>query len=266
MADVAWTIVVPVLNEGSTLGRLLERLYLLPEIQRCEVLVVDGGSTDHTRDVFIEAVRIHPRLFLLDVPSGKGLALRRAFARALGRFIAFLDGDLQYAPSDLPKLMRRVERGADLAVSRRRVAWADHSVRRLASRAFVHLGRGMLGLPVSDPQSGMKALRASLLPKLHLTANDWGMDVQLIRQAQAGGARIEEVEIDFHPRGGGASKTGLVSTSLDLLGTALEEKAKSGGEIPASAVKSRSRPRPAKTRAALPRGRKKPLRKPARRR
>ncbi len=223
MADVAWTIVVPVLNEGPILGRFLERLYMLSSISRCEVLIVDGGSSDHTRDAFIEASRIHPRLFLLESPPGKGLGLRRAFMRAKGKFIAFMDGDLQYSPADLPKLMHRIEKGAELVVTRRKVAWADYSPRRLTSRAFVHFSRGLLGLPVSDPQSGMKALRASLLPRIHLSAKDWGLDVQLIRSAHACGAQIEEVEIDFYPRPAGKTKTGLFSTSLDLLSTALEE-------------------------------------------
>ncbi len=230
MGNVAWTIVIPVLNEGQTLGRLLERIYRLPGISRCEVVVVDGGSTDHTRDAFIEAARVHPRLYLLDAPRGKGIGLRQAFARAQGRYIAFLDGDLQYSPSDLPKLMRAVEHGMDLVVSRRRVVWPDHSVRRLASRAFSHLGRSMLGLPASDPQSGMKAFRASLLPNLHLSARHWGLDVELIRQAQRAGARIAEVEIEFHPRTAGSTKTGLLSTSFDLLHTALRESSRKEGD------------------------------------
>ena len=78
----------------------------------------------------------------------------------------------------------------------------------------------MLQIGVSDPQSGMKAMRASLLPSLHLTERHWGLDVQLIKQAQAAGARVAEVDIRFGPRTEGKSKTGFVSTSLDLLQTA----------------------------------------------
>ena len=221
---IRWSIVVPVLNEGATLSRLIERLVDLPDISHSEILIVDGGSTDQTRDVFMECAREHPKLIFLEAPTGKGIGLRLAFSRARGRYIAFLDGDLQYAPAELPKLMRKVERGADLVVTRRRVVWADNSARRLASHAFKGLGHALLDMPVSDPQSGMKAFRASLLPRMHLTAMNWGLDVQLIRQTQALGGRIEEVEIEFHPRPGGKTKTGLFSTSFDLLRTALDEK------------------------------------------
>ena len=235
-SEIKWSIVVPVLNEGATLGRLIERLHDLPDISQCEILIVDGGSIDHTRDVFMECVRAHPHLRFLEAPDGKGLGLRLAFSHARGRYIAFLDGDLQYAPSELSKLMRRVERGADLVVTRRRVVWADNSARRLASGAFKHLGHVLLDLPATDPQSGMKALRASLLPRLHLTAKHWGLDVQLIRQVQRLGGRIEEVEIEFHPRPGGQTKTSLFSTSFDLLRTAIDEKM--GEKEPVAEVKA----------------------------
>jgi glycosyltransferase involved in cell wall biosynthesis len=223
MKNVLWSIAIPVLNEGHALGKLIERLYRLPQIKRCEVIVVDGGSTDNTRDVFIHAARTHPRLYLIDAPGGKSIGLRRAFARAHGRYIAFMDGDLQYSPSDLPKLMKKVEQGADLAVSRRKLAWADNSIRRLASQSFSRLSRMLLGLPVSDPQSGMKAFRASLLSKLCLTSYDWGIDIELISQALRQGAKIEEVEIEFHPRQAGKAKTSLLSTSFDLLRTTLQQ-------------------------------------------
>ncbi len=216
-----WTIIIPVFNEAGSLERLLNRIYELPLASRSEVIVADGGSTDHTRDVFLECSRVHPRLYFLEAPRGKGLAIRLAIARAKGRFIAYMDGDLQYLPEDLPKLTSAVEHGADLAVSRRRLVWADDSARRVFSKVFSGVvSDRMLHLGVSDPQSGMKAFRASLLPHLHLTEKHWGLDVQLIKQAQAARARIKEVDIRFLPRDSGSTKTGFVSTSFDLLKTA----------------------------------------------
>jgi hypothetical protein len=103
----------------------------------------------------------------------------------------------------------------------------------------------MLHLGVSDPQSGMKAFRASLLPKLHLTERHWGLDVQLIKQAQAAGARIKEVDIRFVPRETGRSKTGFVSTSLDLLQTAFRASGQKGGKSSARPKAGKSGPHPA---------------------
>ena len=217
---IDWTIIIPVLDEAGSLERLLDRLYDLPLAARAEVLVVDGGSTDHTRDVFLECARAYPRLYLIEAPRGKGLAISLALSRAKGRFIAYMDGDLQYLPEDLPKLARRLEGGADLVVSRRKLVWNGNLARRIASRIFADGVAGhVLHLGVSDPQSGMKALRASLLPRLRLTERHWGLDVQLIRQAQEAGVRIAEVDISFVPREKGQTKTGFVSTSLDLLRT-----------------------------------------------
>ena len=217
-----WTIIIPVFNEADSLERLLNRLYELPLSSRAEILVVDGGSTDHTRDVLIEVSNGRPNLHLIEAPRGKGLAIRIGISRAKGRYIAYMDGDMQYLPEDLPKLTRAIERGNDLVVSRRRLVWPDDSARRLCSKVFSGVvSQQMLQLGVSDPQSGMKAFRADLLPKLRLTERHWGLDVQLIQQARANGARIHEVDIRFVPRSDGASKTGFVSTSLDLLRCAL---------------------------------------------
>ncbi len=236
---IDWTIIIPVFNEAGSLERLLDRLYDLPLAERAEVFVVDGGSTDHTRDVFLECARAHPRLYFLEAPRGKGLAIRLALQRAKGRYIAYMDGDLQYLPEDLPKIASALEHGADLVVSRRRLVWADDSTRRIFSRIFSGVVSGrMLHLNASDPQSGMKALRASLLPKLHLSERHWGLDVQLIEQAQQAGASIKEVDIRFLPRESGRTKTGFVSTSFDLLKTAFRAAGARAGKIPPARQKS----------------------------
>ncbi len=239
-----WTIIIPVLNEADSLEKLLNRLYELPLTERAEVLVVDGGSTDHTRDVFIESSQGRPQLYLVEAPKGKGLAIRIALSRAKGRYIAYMDGDMQYLPEDLPKLARAIERGNDLVVSQRRIVWPDDSARRLCSKVFSGVvSKQMLNLGVSDPQSGMKAFRATLLPKLHLTERYWGLDVQLIQQAKASGARIHEVDIRFVPRAVGVSKTGFVSTSLDLLRCAMMNLApKKGGLLTPKKTSKRLKP------------------------
>jgi glycosyltransferase involved in cell wall biosynthesis len=218
-----FSILLPTLNEGHSLPSLLAAIQRLPLAKRAEILIIDGGSTDHTRDAFMQASSKWSNLHWVEAPPGKALALRIGFSRARAPFIAFMDADGQYAPQSLASVCRALQSGADLVVTHRRVKFTDH-LRRSLSLGYAHvIGRGLLQLRVHDPQSGLKAVRADLLSRLHFTARHWDLDSQLISQAQHAHARIKEIEIEFHPRYGGRTKTDVVGTSTNLLVSGLHQ-------------------------------------------
>ncbi len=220
-----WSIILPVLNEGENLGPLLEAILLLPLARRAEIIVVDSGSTDSSHDAYLHVAAKYKKTPIrwLEAPPGKGVALRLAFERARGKFIAFMDSDGQYLPSGLAAVCRALENRADLVVTHRR-ARNTNPLRRALSLGYARLiGRYLLGLPARDPQSGLKAFRADLLHGMKLTAKHWDLDSQLIAGAERAGATIEEVDIEFLPRSHGRTKTGLVSTSVNLLTGALRQ-------------------------------------------
>lgn len=214
MAKPNYTLIVPVLDEGAALDAFFSRLFKISEVKSAQVIIADGGSVDNTRDIVFSWQKKRKNLEWVECPKGKGIALRIGFGKATGKSIIFIDADLQYPPEEIRKVIKALK-SCDLVVTKRKTAPLDH--RRILSLGFSRvIGKGMLNLPASDPQSGLKGIRAGLLSRLTLSSRNWELDAELIRKAQAAGAKIKEVEIEFLPRIAGKSKTGLVSTSANL--------------------------------------------------
>ena len=96
------SVVMPVYNEQGTLSEVISRVLAVP--LEVELICVDDGSTDGSRDVLSELQAIHPQMRVLLQPDniGKGAALRRGIQEATGDFVIIQDGDLEYDPSDYP--------------------------------------------------------------------------------------------------------------------------------------------------------------------
>lgn len=219
--EIKWSILLPTLDEAESLPSVIQKIYALGLGKDAEVIIIDGGSTDGTHDAFLSASRRYPRLQWLDAPKGKGLALKIGFAKAKGKHFAFMDADMQYMPADLKRAMNAIERGADIVVTKRKVHGGS-AIRRMLSLSYSNVfGKCMLGLPVQDPQSGMKAIRGELLKGLKLSSKEWALDSEIILQAARKGAKIKEIEIDFYPRMRGRTKTSVFGTGSDLVAGAV---------------------------------------------
>ncbi|MDQ1460544.1 MAG: hypothetical protein QOI08_2028, partial [Actinomycetota bacterium] len=107
------SVIVPVFNERNTLVEILRRMRAveLPDGIESEIIVVDDGSSDGTRDVLRQLGDSTVRVVMHDVNRGKGAAVRTGFKHATGEFILVQDADLEYDPEDWPKLLAPVLRG-----------------------------------------------------------------------------------------------------------------------------------------------------------
>ncbi|MFA5108396.1 MAG: glycosyltransferase family 2 protein [Candidatus Micrarchaeia archaeon] len=227
MKKCNWSILIPTLNEGGTLQELLNGIYSLG-LSDFEVLLLDGGSTDDSRDIFLHFKKKYSSIYWLDACGGKSSALRVGFAKANGAHIAFMDADMQYLPSDLPKLIDSMHIGNDLVITKRRLVNGNKknsSFRRALSLVYSQIVcKKGLSIPFDDPQSGMKAINSNLLKKMNLRSRGWELDTELILQALSLGAKIDEVEIGFYPREHGRTKTSVFGTSSSLFFSALKTR------------------------------------------
>jgi len=204
------SILIPVYNERYLIGELVRRVLgaPLPEGLTREVVIVDDGSTDGTREVLARLTQAHPedlRLLRHDRNRGKGAALRTAVAAATGDFCLFQDGDLEYHPDDYARLLEPLLAGdADivygsrfLPAGARRVLYYWHSV---GNRFLTWLSSVFTNLNLSDMETGYKAFRTGVLKTIPLRSNDFRIEPEITAKVAKRGLRLFEVPISYHGR------------------------------------------------------------------
>lgn len=215
------SFVVPLLNEQDSLqalyGAVAHAMASLPHAY--EILFVDDGSTDRSPLVLNELYRADPqhvRVIQFRRNFGKTAALTAGFARARGEIVVTLDADLQDDPSELPKLLHKLEEGYDLVV-----AWRanrqDPISKRWPSRFANFTVSKLTGVKVHDVNCGYKLYRRELVQDLKLYG-ELHRFVPVL--AHWKGYRFAEVPVTHHPREFGASKYGvrrLVRGYIDFL-------------------------------------------------
>jgi len=165
-----------------------------------EIVVIDDGSPDNTYSQALTASK-NPtvRIFRLPKNMGKGFALLYGFRRCKGDIVVFFDGDLDIDPRQIHLLVSSLrDNGVDIVITSK---WHPQSrtiatpLRKFLSRAFYTLTRLLLGLRVSDTQTGAKAFRREVLEDVvnHLTVKRYAFDVELLTAATVRGYRIAEV-------------------------------------------------------------------------
>lgn len=198
MTDRAVTVVLPCLDEASSLPAVLAAI---PAGYR--PLVVDNNSTDGTADV-ARACGAH---VVTETMPGYGAAVHAGIVAARTPIVAVLDGDGSLDPADLPKLVCELDRGADMAVGRRRPApgltWPWHA--RMGTAAVSWRLRTRHGIPVHDIAPMRVAYRDATLA-LGVVDRRMGYPLELLVRAAAANWRVVEHDVAYGPRTGGKSK------------------------------------------------------------
>ena len=210
---LSYSIVIPAYNEGSRLGATLERVlaYVSQQGEETEVIVVNDGSRDNTADIVRQFAASNPVLRLVENPGnrGKGFSVRNGILNARARVVIFSDADLSSPIEELPKLLKPLKEGADIAIGSR---WLQSNLqtqrqplhRQLFGRIFNLLLRTTLGLQFKDTQCGFKAFTAeaaqTIFPLQHIER--WGFDPEILFLARKFGFKVREVPIAWGHSGG----------------------------------------------------------------
>lgn len=192
------TMVLPCLNEAQS----------LPEVLRATpsgytALVVDNNSTDDTASV----ARAHGATVVSESRPGYGSAVHAGVMAAKTPIVAVLDGDGSLDPGQLPELVAELDRGADMAIGRRRptpgLQWPWHA--RLGTAAVCWRLRQRYKLPVHDI-APMRVARRDALLGLGVTDRRSGYPLELLVRAAQADWQVVERDVDYGPRTGGKSK------------------------------------------------------------
>jgi len=213
------SVVIPVRDEERSVEPLLEELAeTLDPVGDWEAIVVDDGSTDGT---FAALTRLHSersnlRIVRLRRNFGKAAALQAGFGQAEGDVIVTMDGDGQDDPTEIPRLLAKLDEGYDL-VSGWKTKRRDPLSRRLPSKLFNGVTGRLSGLKLHDMNCGLKAYRAEVVRGLRIYGE---LHRYIPVLAHYRGYRVAELSVNHRPREHGRSRYGMeryVRGFLDLL-------------------------------------------------
>ena len=204
------SIVVPVYNEEENVRPLFEKIQAVCEAigETYEVLFVDDGSHDKTFAVLSELSKQEPQLIVVRFQknAGQTAAMAAGFEFARGQRIISMDGDLQNDPTDIPKLLHKLDEGYDLVCGWRKDRQDKFLTRRVPSIVANWIIGKVTGVPIHDNGCSLKAYRASVIKQVSLYGE---MHRFIPAMSTVVGARIAEIVVTHHPRRFGKSKYGL---------------------------------------------------------
>ncbi|HLG78074.1 MAG TPA: glycosyltransferase family 2 protein [Ktedonobacteraceae bacterium] len=207
-SNLRLSVVMPVYNERSTIREIIDRVAAVPVPK--ELIIVDDGSTDGTRDVLRELqgqraecnwLQVH----FQDRNRGKGAAIRTGIQLATGSYVIIQDADLEYDPQDYIRLLQAcLEHDADVvygsrfaAASQRRVLSFWHA---LVNEFLTQLSNMFTDLNLTDMETCYKLFRRSLIQDIVLEEDRFGFEPEVTAKIARRGLRIYEVSISYAGR------------------------------------------------------------------
>ena len=197
------SVVIPVYNEISTIGELLNRVRSVPQDK--EIIVIDDGSTDGTREWLEKLTMQDVTVLFHSENKGKGAALRTGFEQATGDILIIQDADLEYDPRDYDCLIGPIADGRADVVFGSRFLGGPHRVlffwHYVGNKVLTVLSNMLTNLNLSDMETGFKAFRTSLLREIRIKSNRFGFEPEITAKFARLKCRMYEVPISYSGRG-----------------------------------------------------------------
>lgn len=201
------SIIVPVFNEQGTLSEILDRLLNLSSAWEKEVVVVDDGSTDGSRQVLQEfaSKKADPRLKFFFHPQnmGKGKAIRTALQYLTGDVVIIQDADLEYDPGDYQFLLAPFEKEATKVVYGSRFLKKNKNIYRRylwGNKLLTWLTNLLYQTKITDSYTCYKIFRAEIIKGLNLASSGFEIEAEITVKLGKKKIPILELPIDYHPR------------------------------------------------------------------
>ena len=203
------SILMPIYNERTVVERCISLVLTvpLPENMERELVIVDDCSTDGTWDTLQRLAAQFPQIQLYRQPRnrGKGAAVRAAIDKATGDFSLIQDADLEYDPSEYPRLLRPLLDGyADAVFGSRYMAGGQNRVlpfwHSMINKGLTLVSNMFCNLNVTDMETCYKVFRTDLLKSIPIRSDRFGLEPEIVMKSAKRKLRIYEVPISYHGR------------------------------------------------------------------
>lgn len=203
------SILMPVYNEVATVRAAVDQVLAVDYPCDIELVIVDDGSTDGTRELYDDLRDPRVRVLLHERNQGKGAAIRTAAEVATGAYVIMCDADLEYAPADIPALVAPVLRGeAEVVYGRRAYGRrnAYSSLYVLGNRTVTAAANLLFGCRLGDVETCFKLIPTATYRSLDIRQNGFGMEAEVTAKLLRRGIRPFDVPIRYQSRSREAGK------------------------------------------------------------
>ena len=199
------SVVMPVYNERATLREVIARVLAVP--LDIELICVDDGSRDGSREILAEIAERHTHMRVLLQPGnmGKGAALRRGIQESTGDFVIIQDADLEYDPAEYPLLLAPLIQGkADVVYGSRFVGSGPHRVlyfwHSVGNSMLTLLSNALTNMNLTDMETCYKVFRREIIQSIPIEENRFGFEPEITVKIAKRRLRVYEVGIGYWGR------------------------------------------------------------------
>lgn len=196
------SVVMPVFNENNTIRLIIDKVLETPFDK--ELIIVDDGSTDGTREYLNELNNAAIQVFLHEKNQGKGAALKTGFSHVNGDIVIIQDADLEYDPHDYSKLIDPILKGYADVVYGSRFLGGPHRVlffwHYLANKFLTTVSNIFTNINLSDMETCYKVFKKEVAEKLNLESRSFGVEPEITAKIVQLNCRVYEVPISYFGR------------------------------------------------------------------
>lgn len=197
------SVIIPVYNEESTIGQVIDKVRRVDLPLEKEIIVVDDGSTDHTAEVLIRKQQDVTFVHFSRINFGKGAAIRVGLTYVSGDIVIIQDADLELDPGEYRLLLEPILAGQTHVVYGSRFLKTNPNIPRhtiLANKFLTWVTNRLYGSRLTDMETAYKAFRAEVIKDLNLTCHRFEFEPEVTAKLLRNRYAITEVPISYNPR------------------------------------------------------------------